>query len=107
LKIVVQTGKIINRTQILDFVSVAPLEWTKNIQSIVIYLSLDNRISITHHVKSQQLGINLPDEPIFSPSEVFDVLAITLQSTVEFGAIPKNLSKSRKKEFLKIWKQLS
>ncbi len=107
MKIVVQTGEHIGRSEIEYFISKIPSKWRKKFETVVVYGSREKDLKITFHEKEKVLGIHTPTTFEGTTNNIYEELVVGLAEIHRIGRIPQKISPSKRKECYKLWKEMS
>jgi len=103
MKIVMQHGHAVRKSEIETFLETAPQAWCKTFDSIVVHTSAKDDFRISFHSKERTLAIHLSEEYAGSSSEIIEEIAIALQAIEAHGHLPDKLARQKQITFRNNW----
>jgi len=103
VKIVVQSGHVLNRQDLEEFLIRVPTEWTQSVDFILVREVSSDSIDVTFHPKERSITVDCPKGFDGTTVDALGELAITLIALSDFGYLPKKLSKSMRSEYRSQW----
>ena len=105
MKVVVQTGHLVGRSEIEYFLSRMPAALLRHLDTIVVYASREG--SVVVNFSGGTLGVHCPNvSSDVSAEAVVDEMAVSLLALNDLGHIPERISPSRRERYLARWLEI-
>ena len=106
MKIVVQTGDIVSRSDIEELFQILPTHYSDSVGTFVVYSSNDSSPSYFYNRKDKVFGFHSPKASGLNKTEAQAEIAAHLMAALEFGRLPDKLSASKLENFRETWSEL-
>ena len=106
MKIVMQHGHAVARSQIESFLETAPKSWSRAFDSIIVYKSVNEPFRISFHPKEKILGIHISEKYTGNSKKVIEEVAIASQAIEEHGHLPNNIARQKEYDYRQAWSEI-
>lgn len=106
MKIVIQTGMVLRKPDINNFLEMIPESWIRNVYSILVCATQEasSYINYFHGANQFVVYVSQQNEPL--QENLIEQIAISLQVIAKQGYLPKKIKKSMTTEYVAIWNDI-
>jgi len=106
MKIVIQTGDIVTRSDIKELFQILPTHFSDSLCTFVVYASNNSSPSYYYNSKDKVFGFHSPKASGLNKTEAKTDIAVHLIAALELGHLPDKLSASKLQHFRETWSEL-